>query len=68
MTPNLTAFTGVDSQNLPDVMVSVQFVFAIGEELFSTELAILGSFSVSNDGKLDIAQAFRLILMMFWST
>ncbi|WP_236658572.1 hypothetical protein, partial [Lactobacillus helveticus] len=23
--------------------------------------AILGSFSVSNDGKLDIAQAFRLI-------
>jgi hypothetical protein len=31
---------------------------------FSTGRAILGSFSVSNDGKLDIAQAFRLILMM----
>ena len=28
--PNLTAFTGVDSQNLPDVMVSVQFILAIG--------------------------------------
>ncbi|MCD5565762.1 hypothetical protein [Lactobacillus delbrueckii] len=33
MTPNLTAFTGVDSQNLPDVMVSVQFILAIGEKL-----------------------------------
>ncbi|WP_446197555.1 protein kinase domain-containing protein, partial [Lactobacillus delbrueckii] len=32
-TPNLTAFTGVDSQNLPDVMVSVQFILAIGEKL-----------------------------------
>ena len=31
MTPNLTAFTGVDSQNLSDVMVSVQFILAIGE-------------------------------------
>ncbi|MCT3502680.1 hypothetical protein, partial [Lactobacillus delbrueckii] len=30
LTPNLTAFTGVDSQNLPDVMVSVQFILAIG--------------------------------------
>ncbi|EOD02087.1 transposase, partial [Lactobacillus delbrueckii subsp. jakobsenii ZN7a-9 = DSM 26046] len=27
---NLTAFTGVDSQNLLDVMVSVQFILAIG--------------------------------------
>ncbi|MCT3502133.1 hypothetical protein EFR23_04980 [Lactobacillus delbrueckii subsp. lactis] len=36
MTPNLTAFTGVDSQNLPDVMVSVQFILAIGE-LFTDE-------------------------------
>ncbi|WP_231547042.1 hypothetical protein [Lactobacillus delbrueckii] len=35
MTPNLTAFTGVDSQNLPDVMVSVQFILAIGEKIFS---------------------------------
>ncbi|GHN23112.1 hypothetical protein ME785_16700 [Lactobacillus delbrueckii] len=33
MTPNLTAFTDVDSQNLPDVMVSVQFILAIGENL-----------------------------------
>ncbi|MCT3483069.1 hypothetical protein EFR29_05205, partial [Lactobacillus delbrueckii subsp. lactis] len=31
-TPNLTAFTGVDSQNLPDVMVSVQFILAIGDQ------------------------------------
>ncbi|KIY24646.1 hypothetical protein SB57_05365 [Lactobacillus delbrueckii subsp. bulgaricus] len=31
MTPNLTAFTGVDSQNLRDVMVSVQFILAIGD-------------------------------------
>ncbi|WP_260266538.1 hypothetical protein, partial [Lactobacillus delbrueckii] len=30
---NLTAFTGVDSQNLPDVMVSVQFILAIGEKI-----------------------------------
>ncbi|WP_260283108.1 hypothetical protein, partial [Lactobacillus delbrueckii] len=36
LTPNLTAFTGVDSQNLPDVMVSVQFILAIGE-LFTDE-------------------------------
>ncbi|WP_269325752.1 hypothetical protein [Lactobacillus delbrueckii] len=28
----MTAFTGVDSQNLPDVMVSVQFILAIGEQ------------------------------------
>ncbi|WP_260283101.1 hypothetical protein, partial [Lactobacillus delbrueckii] len=32
LTPNLTAFTGVDSQNLPDVMVSVQFILAIGDK------------------------------------
>ncbi|MGZ1165424.1 hypothetical protein ACXO1E_07860, partial [Lactobacillus delbrueckii subsp. bulgaricus] len=31
LTPNLTAFTGVDSQNLRDAMVSVQFILAIGE-------------------------------------
>ncbi|WP_260265543.1 hypothetical protein [Lactobacillus delbrueckii] len=31
MTPNLTAFTGVDSQNLTDVMVSIQFILAIGD-------------------------------------
>ncbi|MBT8906720.1 hypothetical protein BTI73_00005, partial [Lactobacillus delbrueckii subsp. bulgaricus] len=29
-----TAFTGVDSQNLRDVMVSVQFILAIGERIF----------------------------------
>ncbi|MCD5507246.1 hypothetical protein LOC08_08480 [Lactobacillus delbrueckii subsp. lactis] len=28
----MTAFTGVDSQNLPDVMVSVQFILAIGDQ------------------------------------
>ncbi|WP_260265710.1 hypothetical protein, partial [Lactobacillus delbrueckii] len=32
LTPNLTAFTDVDSQNLPDVMVSVQFILAIGDK------------------------------------
>ncbi|MGZ1268730.1 hypothetical protein ACXO8N_08730 [Lactobacillus delbrueckii subsp. bulgaricus] len=30
MTPNLTAFTGVDSQKLRNAMVSVQFILAIG--------------------------------------
>ncbi|MCT3482928.1 hypothetical protein EFR29_04270 [Lactobacillus delbrueckii subsp. lactis] len=34
MTPNLTAFTGVDSQNLLDVMVSVQFILAIGDYFY----------------------------------
>ncbi|ASW11370.1 hypothetical protein LDL72_02735 [Lactobacillus delbrueckii subsp. lactis DSM 20072] len=36
----MTAFTGVDSQNLPDVMVSVQFILAIGAFLFFTDLLI----------------------------
>ncbi|GHN40180.1 hypothetical protein ME804_06370 [Lactobacillus delbrueckii] len=39
MTPNLTAFTGVDSQNLLDVMVSVQFILAIGEKNKKGKLA-----------------------------
>ncbi|MCD5528445.1 hypothetical protein [Lactobacillus delbrueckii] len=48
MTPNLTAFTGVDSQNLPDVMVSVQFILAIGGQFYlrhhvSKELTALAS-------------------------
>ncbi|MCT3501226.1 hypothetical protein, partial [Lactobacillus delbrueckii] len=38
LTPNLTAFTGVDSQNLPDVMVSVQFILAIGDIFLFTKL------------------------------
>ncbi|WP_231537969.1 hypothetical protein [Lactobacillus delbrueckii] len=29
----MTAFTGVDSQNLPDVMVSVQFILTIGGKI-----------------------------------
>ncbi|WP_260272229.1 LCP family protein, partial [Lactobacillus delbrueckii] len=41
-----TAFTGVDSQNLPDVMVSVQFILAIGEPiailLMGTDTGALG--------------------------
>ncbi|GHN65357.1 hypothetical protein ME808_19280 [Lactobacillus delbrueckii] len=42
MTPNLTAFTGVDSQNLLDVMVSVQFILAIGgKNLFLTGSRLL---------------------------
>ncbi|WP_143740158.1 hypothetical protein [Lactobacillus delbrueckii] len=41
----MTAFTGVDSQNLPDVMVSVQFILAIGENLvFSKNLAFFKTF------------------------
>ncbi|WP_231536377.1 hypothetical protein [Lactobacillus delbrueckii] len=43
MTPNLTAFTGVDSQNLPDVMVSVQFILAIGELNSITKKVVLNS-------------------------
>ncbi|MCD5431280.1 hypothetical protein LOB14_07410 [Lactobacillus delbrueckii subsp. lactis] len=39
MTPNLTAFTGVDSQNLADVMVSVQFILAIGEQKTAMHLS-----------------------------
>jgi hypothetical protein len=34
----LTAFTGVDSQNLPDVMVSVQFILAIGGSKISKKV------------------------------
>ncbi|WP_157737565.1 hypothetical protein [Lactobacillus delbrueckii] len=34
----MTAFTGVDSQNLPDVMVSVQFILAIGDIFLFTKL------------------------------
>ncbi|MCD5534262.1 hypothetical protein [Lactobacillus delbrueckii] len=41
MTPNLTAFTGVDSQNLPDVMVSVQFILAIGGKKIFAKIPIL---------------------------
>jgi copper chaperone len=37
----LTAFTGVDSQNLLDVMVSVQFILAIGEGKEIMKKAIL---------------------------
>ncbi|WP_270237756.1 hypothetical protein, partial [Lactobacillus delbrueckii] len=40
LTPNLTAFTGVDSQNLLDVMVSVQFILAIGEFLYMLQSVI----------------------------
>ncbi|MCJ9698186.1 hypothetical protein, partial [Lactobacillus delbrueckii] len=39
LTPNLTAFTGVDSQNLADVMVSVQFILAIGEQKTAMHLS-----------------------------
>ncbi|WP_271019717.1 hypothetical protein [Lactobacillus delbrueckii] len=38
----MTAFTGVDSQNLPDVMVSVQFILAIGgKDIYSVFLNFL---------------------------
>ncbi|WP_260262334.1 hypothetical protein, partial [Lactobacillus delbrueckii] len=43
LTPNLTAFTGVDSQNLPDVMVSVQFILAIGDFINCLILIIYSS-------------------------
>ncbi|WP_260262798.1 hypothetical protein, partial [Lactobacillus delbrueckii] len=42
-TPNLTAFTGVDSQNLPDVMVSVQFILAIGDIILTGTKKAAGS-------------------------
>ncbi|WP_231547837.1 hypothetical protein [Lactobacillus delbrueckii] len=35
----MTAFTGVDSQNLADVMVSVQFILAIGEQKTAMHLS-----------------------------
>jgi hypothetical protein len=37
----LTAFTGVDSQNLPDVMVSVQFILAIGGKIKFIAFALM---------------------------
>ena len=37
-------------------LVNLSICSSVGWKIF---------FSVSNDGKLDIAQAFRLILMMF---
>ncbi|MCD5549373.1 hypothetical protein LOB18_09900 [Lactobacillus delbrueckii subsp. lactis] len=40
----MTAFTGVDSQNLPDVMVSVQFILAIGD--FKKEAVIISIGSI----------------------
>ncbi|MCD5487381.1 hypothetical protein, partial [Lactobacillus delbrueckii] len=46
MTPNLTAFTGVDSQNLPDVMVSVQFILAIGDDDIFEVVCNSGTISV----------------------
>ncbi|MCD5507334.1 hypothetical protein LOC08_08990 [Lactobacillus delbrueckii subsp. lactis] len=39
----MTAFTGVDSQNLPDVMVSVQFILAIGEAIYFLAVSSLQS-------------------------
>ncbi|MGZ1191886.1 hypothetical protein ACXO4N_07150, partial [Lactobacillus delbrueckii subsp. bulgaricus] len=52
LTPNLTAFTSVDSQNLADVMVSVQFILAIGVFFKFTDLLIFGILekSVKNGG------------------
>ncbi|MCD5441191.1 hypothetical protein [Lactobacillus delbrueckii] len=38
----MTAFTGVDSQNLPDVMVSVQFILAIGGSFFVEKFCVRG--------------------------
>ncbi len=51
MTPNLTAFTGVDSQNLLDVMVSVQFILAIGEKI---------RFDLASQGNYQDAKAYLL--------
>ncbi|WP_282956231.1 hypothetical protein [Lactobacillus delbrueckii] len=39
----MTAFTGVDSQNLPDVMVSVQFILAIGGFILCIKKALVTS-------------------------
>ncbi|WP_260272061.1 hypothetical protein, partial [Lactobacillus delbrueckii] len=43
LTPNLTAFTGVDSQNLPDVMVSVQFILQLASILLCATQVVFGS-------------------------
>ncbi|TLQ27658.1 hypothetical protein FEZ36_10240 [Lactobacillus delbrueckii subsp. lactis] len=42
----MTAFTGVDSQNLPDVMVSVQFILAIGDDDIFEVVCNSGTISV----------------------
>ncbi|MCD5508156.1 hypothetical protein LOB12_03075 [Lactobacillus delbrueckii subsp. lactis] len=44
----MTAFTGVDSQNLPDVMVSVQFILAIGDKKSYRRMYYLTSISKKN--------------------
>ncbi|MCD5509253.1 hypothetical protein LOB12_09185 [Lactobacillus delbrueckii subsp. lactis] len=41
----MTAFTGVDSQNLPDVMVSVQFILAIGDSFLFAFLKVRKEFT-----------------------
>ncbi|MDA3795412.1 hypothetical protein PF594_10035 [Lactobacillus delbrueckii] len=44
----MTAFTGVDSQNLPDVMVSVQFILAIGDYKLFQKISIpLAAFNLN---------------------
>ncbi|WP_260267433.1 hypothetical protein, partial [Lactobacillus delbrueckii] len=63
LTPNLTAFTGVDSQNLLDVMVSVQFILAIGDKYILKENDVLpvsalsiiqaGCYCLSSPGEKD---------------
>ena len=54
MTPNLTAFTGVDSQNLPDVMVSVQFILAIGGETLLLDGRDNGKINIFAKGESNI--------------
>jgi hypothetical protein len=57
----LTAFAGVDSQNLPDVMVSVQFILAIGG-FFSLE-AIGKSFQFVKKSIDIIERSFKIKTM-----
>ncbi|MCT3488688.1 hypothetical protein EFR43_07260, partial [Lactobacillus delbrueckii subsp. lactis] len=61
---NLTAFTGVDSQNLPDVMVSVQFILAIGEFAFS--LKIVSYVKAGHDFTISIQLIIFVISMTTW--
>ncbi|MCD5548948.1 hypothetical protein LOB18_07200 [Lactobacillus delbrueckii subsp. lactis] len=45
----MTAFTGVDSQNLPDVMVSVQFILAIGDYNFYRKKRLFPPFQAKKE-------------------
>ncbi|WP_270237920.1 LytTR family transcriptional regulator DNA-binding domain-containing protein, partial [Lactobacillus delbrueckii] len=49
---------GVDSQNLPDVMVSVQFIFAIGENDFLLKVSQSCVINPDNVVSVDLAKRY----------